>query len=58
MTISKYLIELDTNDIEILVYANDDNLYTTNHGQMMLEVLVSCRDIDVEINARKLSRLG
>jgi len=38
--------------------ANDDNLNTTNHGAMTLEVLVSCRAIDVEMNARKLSRLG
>jgi hypothetical protein len=55
LRISKNQIELERNDTEILVCADDDNLNTTNHGAMILELLVSCKVYDVEMKARKLS---
>jgi hypothetical protein len=51
------MIELEVNDTEILVCADDDNLNTTNHGEMIQEVLVSCKTYNVEMKARRLSRL-
>jgi len=49
---------LERNDTEILVCADDDNLNSTNHGTMILKLLVYCKVYDVEMKARKLSRLG
>jgi hypothetical protein len=54
---SKIQIDLYTNDTEIQVCANDDNLNTTHYGAMIQEVLVSCKTYDVETNSRKLRRL-
>lgn len=45
-------------DTEILVCADDDNLNTTNHGALIHEMWVSCKAYDLEMKARKLSRLG
>jgi hypothetical protein len=45
-------------DTEIVVCADYDNINTTHHGAMIQEMLVSCKVYDVEMKARKLSRLG
>ena len=49
LRISKNRIELYMNDPEILVWANDDKLNTTNHRAMTQEVLVSCKAYGVEM---------
>ena len=52
-THSKNYIDLDMNDTEIHVCANEDNFNSTNYGAMIQEVLVSCKAYDVEMKARK-----
>jgi hypothetical protein len=52
------MIELEMNDTEILVCADDNNLNTTNRVERIQEVLVSCKAYNVEMKPRKLSKIG